>query len=421
MATVNSEPVKTRKGTGYVCRWRGANGGNRQQVVYGKTKTQALKWAREQEHKAKFGEEPAKGARSLKFRDAAEEWLSLDKRRSRTTADHRRNLDRWVLPRIGGVPLTRLQERDLKALLTFLRSEARTAYTNRKAPARPLSPRTVEKIMMPVVAVLRYAVQRKYLPANPAEGLAFRAPAGPRTPKAVALEWDEVLAIATAAEDPDRPAAFAIRFLGMTGVRAGEWMALRICDVQAGTRKGDPDELVITRSLSQTGQPDEDDLTKSVHSNRTVPVFSAATGTTARGKTTNLATDLRNYLAEHPRRDDPSAPLFPRWMRNGVDWGKPVDADHFRKKVLGPAVTAAGLAPIRLHDLRHTAGSLWIAAGHKLTDVSQWLGHASPEFTARVYIHQLSSSKQEANAAIAAMTAKSVKRAKGTRRNLRAV
>ena len=36
---------------------------------------------------------------------------------------------------------------------------------------------------------------------------------------------------------------------------------------------------------------------------------------------------------------------------------------NFRIKVWLPAVGAAGLAPLRPHDLRHTAVALWIAAG----------------------------------------------------------
>ena len=36
---------------------------------------------------------------------------------------------------------------------------------------------------------------------------------------------------------------------------------------------------------------------------------------------------------------------------------------NFRVKVWLPAIRAAGLAPLRPHDLRHTAVALWIAAG----------------------------------------------------------
>jgi site-specific recombinase XerD len=37
--------------------------------------------------------------------------------------------------------------------------------------------------------------------------------------------------------------------------------------------------------------------------------------------------------------------------------------ENFRKRVWQPATAAAGLAPLRIHDLRHTCASLAIAAG----------------------------------------------------------
>jgi integrase len=46
-----------------------------------------------------------------------------------------------------------------------------------------------------------------------------------------------------------------------------------------------------------------------------------------------------------------------------ADKGGVLRASNFRTKVWLPAVRAAGLAPLRPHDLRHTAVALWIAAG----------------------------------------------------------
>jgi integrase len=47
--------------------------------------------------------------------------------------------------------------------------------------------------------------------------------------------------------------------------------------------------------------------------------------------------------------------------------------------------TAAGLPPIRLHDLRHTAASLALQAGVPLKVVSEQLGHSSLAITADTY------------------------------------
>jgi integrase len=45
--------------------------------------------------------------------------------------------------------------------------------------------------------------------------------------------------------------------------------------------------------------------------------------------------------------------------------GGPVRPSLFRRRVWRPAVRAAGLEPLRIHDLRHSAVALWIAAGEE--------------------------------------------------------
>jgi integrase len=50
---------------------------------------------------------------------------------------------------------------------------------------------------------------------------------------------------------------------------------------------------------------------------------------------------------------------------------------------------AAGVGPLRLHDLRHTYGSLLMSQGVPLKMISELMGHASIEVTADVYLHTL--------------------------------
>jgi len=49
----------------------------------------------------------------------------------------------------------------------------------------------------------------------------------------------------------------------------------------------------------------------------------------------------------------------------------------------------AGVRPIRLHDLRHGAASLRLAAGVDIAAVSKMLGHSSIGITADTYSHLL--------------------------------
>jgi integrase len=52
----------------------------------------------------------------------------------------------------------------------------------------------------------------------------------------------------------------------------------------------------------------------------------------------------------------------------------------FRRRFWLPAVKAAGLDGLRIHDLRHTA-ALWIAAGANPKEVAARARHASVSFT----------------------------------------
>jgi hypothetical protein len=59
----------------------------------------------------------------------------------------------------------------------------------------------------------------------------------------------------------------------------------------------------------------------------------------------------------------------------------------FRQRFWLPAVKAAGLDGLRIHDLRHTAVALWIAAGANPKEVAARAGDASVSFTLDRYGH----------------------------------
>lgn len=61
--------------------------------------------------------------------------------------------------------------------------------------------------------------------------------------------------------------------------------------------------------------------------------------------------------------------------------------ENFRKRIWLPAVAAAGVAPLRIHDLRHTCASLAIAAGADVKVLQRMLGHASAALTLDRYGH----------------------------------
>jgi integrase len=67
--------------------------------------------------------------------------------------------------------------------------------------------------------------------------------------------------------------------------------------------------------------------------------------------------------------------------------GGPLRVTAFHARVWRPATRAAGLDGLRIHDLRHTAVALWIAARANPKEVSTRAGHASVSFTLDRYGH----------------------------------
>ncbi len=64
-------------------------------------------------------------------------------------------------------------------------------------------------------------------------------------------------------------------------------------------------------------------------------------------------------------------------------------AGSFRSRYWTPAIRKAGLDGLRIHDLRHTAVALWIAAGANPKQIAGWAGHTSVSIVLDRYGHLL--------------------------------
>jgi integrase len=103
---------------------------------------------------------------------------------------------------------------------------------------------------------------------------------------------------------------------------------------------------------------------------------------------------LRAHLAAHLLRS-------PR--RSGLVFGRG-EAVPFDPRTLARraerAWVAAELAPIGLHELRHSCASIFIAAGVNAKALSTYLGHASISITLDRYGHLMPGSEDEAVALV---------------------
>ena len=75
-------------------------------------------------------------------------------------------------------------------------------------------------------------------------------------------------------------------------------------------------------------------------------------------------------------------------------FGRPLDGSALRRR-FKRARDAAGLRPLRFHDLRHTYGSLLAAAGVDLVTIQAAMGHSALATTGR-YLHARPATEQAA-------------------------
>lgn len=278
-----------------------------------------------------------------------------------------------IMAALGDRPAAKLGVRDVEALLVSV-SEAGAA------------PRTVNKHRAPVSAIYGYGTRGSTfaLPANPASGADKR-----REPHRGALVYftpEEIEALARALEDglhrdqrqpavstqeraarqaEDHQDAELVRVAAYAGLRQGELMALRWRDVD----------------------------------------FAGSAITAARAFGAGLETSTKSGRVRRVPLPDQAAAALDRLSRRGdftgCDelvfcnvFGRSLDDSALRRR-FQRARDAAGLRPLRFHDLRHTYGSLLAAAGVDLVAIQAAMGHAALITTGR-YLHARPAADQAA-------------------------
>jgi integrase len=78
--------------------------------------------------------------------------------------------------------------------------------------------------------------------------------------------------------------------------------------------------------------------------------------------------------------------------------GTPLNPSNVYKRLFRPAVEAAKIGKLKMHDLRHTFGSWKIEQGENVLYVSKQMGHKDASITLKVYSHLVKESRPEAAA-----------------------
>lgn len=256
--------------------------------------------------------------------------------------------------------------------------------------------RVIERALHILRAALKQAVIWKLIPENPATNASMPRF---RRRKARALTFVEAQALLAAANgrlDLRKPyrtrdgkikhwprldaRLAALYVLALTlGLRKGELLALRwgAYDERAGT-------LEIRASLDTKGReraPKTEDSLRVIELDPHVQ---------------ELLRRHRAAMQAEPHGEGwrPDGLMFPTERGTAMTQR---NLDRHFKSVL----TAAGLPEtIRFHDLRHSAGSLMLAEGGSLVDVSHTLGHATPETTRRIYAHSYKEGRRRSVAGV---------------------
>ncbi|WIX85516.1 site-specific integrase [Amycolatopsis sp. DG1A-15b] len=253
---------------------------------------------------------------------------------------------------------------------------------------RPVTAGTLQRIHATVRAALNAAARRGLIDRNPARHVEL--PRGRRphavvwTPPRIA-QWHATgerpqVAVWTAAQTAtflheirDHRLYLLFHLVALLGLRRGEVIGLRWSDVdlEAGY-------LTVSHQIRQVGSTIEVGKPKSEASNRVIALDHATINLLRRHHDTLFGVPV-GYL-----------------FLNGL--GQPIRPDALTRlfRLLN---TRSGLPPIRLHDLRHGAASLSLAAGNDLKTVQDMLGHASIVLTADTYTSVLPSlARQSAEA-----------------------
>ena len=260
------------------------------------------------------------------------------------------SLELYVRPELGAMRLGDVRRRHVQTLADRLVGE-------------DAAPSTVRNALMPLRVIYRRALRDDLVSVNPCTGIEL--PANRRRRERVASR-DDAADLIAALDTPFDKALWATALYA--GLRSGELMALRWADVDLAEgsirveRAYDPKACEFIEPKSRAGR-------------RRVPIASA----------------LRLALLEHrvaAGSPEPGALVF-------AEQGRPFDDEAARARARA-AWDETELEPIGLHEARHTAASMMIAAGINLKALSEFLGHSSITITLDLYGHLLPGAIAEA-------------------------
>ena len=317
------------------------------------TKRAAEEWLRDVIDQARRGTLPGQVRTGVTFAAAAAEWLRYvehdRERKASTVAGYRALVRSQLLPVFGELPI----------------ESVTTPMIERWLAGVERSPQTRMKSLVLMNGIFKRARKRYGLRFNPVADV--ERPTVPNSGDIEVFSPEEVRALMRAAASEQDAAIYLTA--AFTGLRRGELLALRWCDVDfAG-------HVVRVRASYAEGQ--------------------LTTPKSGKVRSVPMAPDVATVLAALGQRaswtaDDDLVFVGPA--------GTFLDGRALRRRYI-TAVRRAGLRHLRFHDLRHTFGTRMIAKAD-IRRVQEWMGHADIQTTMK-YLHYVPREKEAALVAAA--------------------
>jgi integrase len=312
-----------------------------------KRKRDAEHWEDDQYRKLRVGEwfDPRRG--KVPLSEVAVDWLeSRGLMKRKTRAADNTAWKQHIEPRFGRLPVASITTADVSAWVGRMVADGR-------------APSTASRYLASLRSLLEFARQDGRTAANAAATAKVpRSGRVRREPQFLSRDQIAELMDAATGRYVD-----VIKVLALTGMRWGELAGLRVGDRIRVPGQGLRLQRAVLAS-SDTGELYEDTLKN--HAARTVPLVA------------ELVPILDSWSAG--KSDD-------QWVFPAPEGG-PLSESNWKRAVQWPkAKTAIGKRTFRVHDLRHTCASLWLAGGADPKVLQRILGHASAAMTMDLYGH----------------------------------
>jgi integrase len=303
------------------------------------------------------------GEKIQTFGSFADKWLKNYARvecKTSTADGYEGVVEQYLRPRFGNHALDQIKRDDIKTMINEL-------------IAKELSRNTVRNALCVIRGIFNEAIEAGIVEVNPAARLGrFTRTAKTAEVKGISLTPVEAEQFLQAAKEicPEYHPLFLMAL--RSGLRRGELVAVQWGDIQFGKDEQDPNRFI---RVEHNYVRREHTTTKSKKSRRV-----------------DMSRELRRVLIE--LRDKR---LLESFLKGKDDIsgelvflspdGSILDPDNLYHRYFQPVLTKAGLRKIRLHDLRHTFGSLLIQSGASIVYVKEQMGHSSIQVTVDIYGH----------------------------------